>query len=325
MPAIGDPPPAIIVESRSAHGAPAPVSYVPVPCQLAACSGPRRRPGARRPEETRNGDLRTGVVANAPGSAYMQQGRTKIIATVYGPRPVVDRGQTSAEGSLLLDFSFAPFASRYESREGNEKRTLLYGSVLQRALESIVNLERYAKLALDVSVHVLEDDGSVLTAALAAASLALADAKVEMRDLAAGASVHMVPGAAANGGPLLLLDCEGEEERSLPEGCAVLHLGLCPAQGTVCLLHSGGPIPAEPFEQMVLLAKETAEKIGAEMRRGVEERELRRSAKRARKAQRAEGRRISSGDGAALGEAEDGGIEGAAAEQESPALGDAFA
>lgn len=44
------------------------VSYVPVPCQLAACSGPRRRPGARRPEETRNGDLRTGVVANAPGA-----------------------------------------------------------------------------------------------------------------------------------------------------------------------------------------------------------------------------------------------------------------
>lgn len=37
---------------------------------------------------------------------------------------------------------------------------------------------RYGKTAFDVTLLVLEDDGAVLTSSLAAASLALADAKV---------------------------------------------------------------------------------------------------------------------------------------------------
>lgn len=38
-------------------------------------------------------------------------------------------------------------------------------------------LRRYGKTAFDVTLLVLEDDGAVLTSSLAAASLALADAK----------------------------------------------------------------------------------------------------------------------------------------------------
>eukprot|EP00913_Durusdinium_trenchii_P022448 g21085.t2 len=126
---------------------------------------------------------------------------------------------------------------------------------------------RYGKTAFDVTLLVLEDDGAVLTGSLAAASLALADAKVEMRDLIAGATVHLKPrDASAAGGEELLLDCDRAEELAMPEKSAVLHLGLCPARGLVCLLHSVGPLPPKPFEQMVLLAKDTAEAFGAEMR-----------------------------------------------------------
>lgn len=131
--------------------------------------------------------------------------------------------------------------------------------------------------------------------------------QVEMRDLIAGATVHLKPrDASAAGGEELLLDCDRAEELAMPEKSAVLHLGLCPARGAdetthgtrkkkttwshkskldvprlgplscclaarwgglVCLLHSVGPLPPKPFEQMVLLAKDTAEAFGAEMRR----------------------------------------------------------
>ena len=131
---------------------------------------------------------------------------------------------------------------------------------------------RYGKTAFDLTLLVLEDDGAVLTGSLAAASLALADAKaegtgdwtpfdykgllcslasdssgshrllhlhprtrsfsagseVEMRDLVAGATVHLAgPGAA----PRLLLDCDRREERALAADAAVLHVGLCPSRG----------------------------------------------------------------------------------------------
>lgn len=222
---------------------------------------------------------------NAAGSAYVEEGRTKIIAAVYGPRQGADRGQQAAEGLLQVDVQFAAFCARDARREENEKRAVLYTSILQTTLESVVLLERYIKTSFDVSIFVIEDDGSALTASLSAASLALADARIEMRDLIAGATVHLVGAegeASAVKAGTLLLDCEAEEERQLPGGSAVLHLGLCPSRGSTCLLHSIGPLPPHPFEQMVLLAKDTAEVVGAEMRRCLENRVERRILKRAR-------------------------------------------
>lgn len=222
--------------------------------------------------------LQAGAVPNAAGSAYVEQGRTKIVAAVYGPRQAGERGQQSAEGFLALDLTFAPFSQRSASKEDSDKRALLYSSILQRTLESVVLLDRYSKMVFDVSILVLEDDGAVLTAALVGASLAFTDAKVEMRDIAAGATVHL----CGPSGPVLL-DCEGDEERALPEGSAVLHLGLCPARQKLCLLHSAGPLPPDAFERMMALAKDTAETVGKEMRRSLEETVTRRAAKRARR------------------------------------------
>jgi len=217
-------------------------------------------------------------VPNAAGSAYIEQGNTKIIASVYGPRQAErDRQQARAEGLLAVEVLFAPFCTKEFNREENEKREILYKSLLQGALESVILLERYAKTAFDITLLILEDDGAVLTSCLAAAAMALADARVEMRDLVAGATVHLLPDSGR-----VLLDCDREEERSLPEGSSVLHLGLCPRRGHLCLLHSVGPLPPGPFEQMVLLGKETAEAFGAEMRRCLEEQVQRRVAKRAR-------------------------------------------
>lgn len=216
---------------------------------------------------------------NAAGSAYLAQGGTKIMATVYGPRQAADR-EARSEGLLSVEVQFAPFSSREIRREDAEKRSALYNSLLRSTLESVVLVERYAKTVFDVNLLVLEDDGAVLSGGLTAASLALADAKVEMRDVAAGATVHLAAGEGRSSE--ILLDCDRKEESSLPGGSAVLHLGLCPARGKLCLLHSAGPLPPKAFEQMVLLAKETAEAVGTEMRRCLERRVERRIAKRAR-------------------------------------------
>jgi len=283
--ALGDPLPPLIRQERTVHGAAAPVAYVPARPVQEICGGLAQgcRAGGRRPEETRPWRLSAGTVPNAAGSAYIEQGETKLLAAVFGPRQAGERGvrERTAEGTLAVEFNFAPFSSRFCGREDNDKRALLYGSTLRRTLESLILLDRYAKTAFDVYLQVLEDDGAVLTAALAAASLALADAAVEMRDLAAGATVHLAPGPA--GQASLLLDCDGEEERALPAGSAVVHLGLCPARGSVCLLHSSGPLPMDKLEQMVALARSTAKALGGEMRKCLESRvDHHKAAKRAR-------------------------------------------
>jgi len=277
---------------RTVHGAVAPLSYVPQGCLppgRVRHHGPDAAPASRLAHETRPCHMRAGAVPNAAGSSFVEQGRTKVIASVFGPRQAGERAQReggggTAEGLLAVELQFAPFASRVTRSEGS-KRAILYSSLLQSSLESMVLLDRYAKTAFDVSLLVLEDDGAVLPTALTAASLALADANIEMKDLAAGATVHLV--SAADGSqkrtaPCLLLDCNGDEERIMAAGSAVVHLGLCTSRGNLCLLHSAGPLPTDSFEQMVLLAKETAEAVGVQMRQCLESTTASRAAKRKR-------------------------------------------
>lgn len=42
----------------------------------------------RRPKEIRKINIRLGVFGQADGSAYIEQGKTKVLATVYGPHQV---------------------------------------------------------------------------------------------------------------------------------------------------------------------------------------------------------------------------------------------
>lgn len=42
----------------------------------------------RRANELRRVNCKTGILAQADGSAYIEQGNTKCLATVYGPREV---------------------------------------------------------------------------------------------------------------------------------------------------------------------------------------------------------------------------------------------
>jgi len=46
------------------------------------------RMDGRRPTELRKLSCRLGVFTQADGSAYIEQGNTKVLATVYGPHEV---------------------------------------------------------------------------------------------------------------------------------------------------------------------------------------------------------------------------------------------
>lgn len=281
MPALGEPgSERPWQEKLTAHGVLAPLSYSPAPARkgtAAVAVGQRPRRSGRQAAETRPCHLRTAMVPNASGSAYVEQGNTKIVAAVYGPREADQRAQVTAsatEGLLYAELTFAPFACMGLSKDGNEKRAVLYSSILQGALESVTALERYKGNIINVHLLVLEDDGSVLSAALTAASLALADASIETQDLAAGTSIHLASSGPASS--TMLLDCDRAEEQWMPAGSAVLHLGFCPSSGALCMMHSSGPLPPKSFEQMVLLGKDAAEALGREMRNCVEQRAAKR-------------------------------------------------
>jgi len=62
------------------------------------------RTDGRRPKELRNIRCKLGLFSRADGSAYFEQGNTKALATVYGPREgiLVDVGLEKDRSSVRL-------------------------------------------------------------------------------------------------------------------------------------------------------------------------------------------------------------------------------
>ena len=151
------------------------------------------RSDGRQDSEHRKIFLSTGVISKAKGSAYIEQGNTKLIVGVFGPKEVQKRSEFSVSGSLSTEFKFAPFSSdkrrgghKTEDREEEE-----LSLVVSEALSSTVCLNKYPKSVIEVGVTVIEDDGAVVAAALTAAGLALADAGIHMYDLVLGVKVAL--------------------------------------------------------------------------------------------------------------------------------------
>ncbi|XP_068595799.1 exosome complex component MTR3 [Brachionichthys hirsutus] len=151
-----------------------------------------RRADGRRPDQVdvRPVFIRTGLVSQAKGSAYMEAGNTKLMSCVFGPRETEHKDETDMKcGRLTTDMRFAPFScpERGSWIQGLQDRD--HSLMLHESLQPAVCLRRYPRAQIEVSVMVLENSGSVLAHAVTCASLALADAGIEMYDLVLGCSM----------------------------------------------------------------------------------------------------------------------------------------
>ena len=195
----------------------------------------------KRSEGRTDGDhrkifLSTGVMNKAKGSAYIEQGGTKIIVGVFGPKEVQKRSDFSVTGSLTAEFKFAPFACHKRRVGGQQDREAEELSlVVGEALSSTVCLNKYPKSVIEVGITVIEDDGGVVAAALTAAGLALADAGIHMFDLVVGVKVGLIQ--KKDGDVKVLVDPDKREE---DVGPGELTLGYLPSlEQVVCCLCQG--------------------------------------------------------------------------------------
>lgn len=164
------------------------------------------RSDGRTFEEFRSVFMKTGVVSQASGSAYLEIGKTKVMAAVYGPRPTERREVFSQRGHVAVDVKVASFSSpiRSQMQQSPEEREM--SAETATALASAVQTEAFPKAVVDVYVTVLEGDGGTTPACITAAALALADGGVPMNALVSACSlVRMEQGS-------LLVDPNAAEE-----------------------------------------------------------------------------------------------------------------
>ena len=211
-----------------------------------------RRLDGRLPNELRPVTVKAGILKNADGSALFAFGNTKVIAGVYGPKPVHPRHLENPEKAVLRTiYSMAPFSTKERVRPGPSRRSMEISMVVRKALEPVLFLNEFPKTMIDVYMEIVQADASTRCAAINAAAVALADAGIPMRDLVASCSVGKVDGQ-------IVIDVAGKEDEY---GDVDLPITYYPRKKMITLLQMDGIISKEELKKAVSLAIKGAEKI----------------------------------------------------------------
>ncbi|CAL7948996.1 unnamed protein product [Xylocopa violacea] len=148
-----------------------------------------KRSDERGNNEMRKIFLKTGIVSQAKGSAYIEMGNTKVICSVFDPREVPNKNGYCVQGEIYCEFKFATFSCQKRKIHQQNAEEKQYSLILQRALEPAVCLHEFPNFQVDVYAMVLDNAGSSLAAAIMAASTALANAGVPMFGLVTASTI----------------------------------------------------------------------------------------------------------------------------------------
>jgi exosome complex component RRP41 len=205
----------------------------------------------RKADQIRDIKIEVGVLSRADGSCYLEMGNNKIIAAVYWPREVHPRHQQKSNKAIVrYKYNMASFSVEDRKRPGPDRRSIEVSKVSREALEDMIFTEYFPKSAIDIFVEVLQADAGTRTAALNAASVALADAGIPMRGLVSACAVGKVD-------ETLVVDLNKDEDNY---GQADMPIAMTPDR-KITLLQMDGNFTLEQFKQGLEMAQEGCRQV----------------------------------------------------------------
>lgn len=202
------------------------------------------RNDGRKPEEIRRLRVQMGCLneGQVGGSALVEMGLTMALASVRGPLECQRRSDELTDRAVLeVQVKAAPFASdnRRVSNPTTDRRLVEASHFLQRAMEASMLLQLYPKSRIVLTVLILADDGGRLCAAINAATLAVMDAGIPMKDFCVACT------AGLSGDDTTLVDLNRREESSQGgQPAVVLPCAILPQRGTVVLAQCEARLPS---------------------------------------------------------------------------------
>jgi exosome complex component RRP41 len=199
----------------------------------------------RKLDELRPVKLEVGVLPNADGSAYLEQGKNKILVGVYSPKEAHPRHIAMQDRAVIqCRYHMAPFSVDERKSPAPSRRDVELSKVIREALEPAIFLEYYPKTAIQVYIEILQADGGTRCAGITTASLALADAGIPMRDL-------VVACAAGKADGKLIVDLMDTEDKV---GEADVPVAFMPNLNAITLLQMDGSLSVDEFENAIGMA-----------------------------------------------------------------------
>ncbi len=210
------------------------------------------RVDGRKLDELRPIKMEVGMLEKADGSAYIEQGKNRVIAAVYGPREAHPKHIALPDRAVIkCRYHMAPFSVEERKSPAPSRRELELSKVIREALEASIVSELYPRTSIDIFIEVLQSDGGSRCAGINAASLALADAGVPLREIVAACAATKIDGKIA-------LDPSDIEDK---QGEADLPVAFTPKSNAVTLIQMDGSLTEEEFNQALDMAIGACRKI----------------------------------------------------------------
>jgi exosome complex component RRP41 len=206
-------------------------------------------------EELRPIKIEAGILKRADGSCYLEMGRNRVVAAVYGPREVHPRHlQDPSRAVVRYRYNMAPFSVEERKRPGPDRRSVEISKVSREAYEPVIMKELFPRSCIDIFVEVLQADAGTRTACLNAATVALVDAGIPMKGLITSVAVAKVDGK-------LVLDPMKEEDNY---GEADVPFAFLIRNGkieSIALVQMDGMMTIDEMKKAIEMAKKGAMQI----------------------------------------------------------------
>ncbi len=219
-----------------------------------------KRLDGRKLDEIRPIKITAGVIPQADGSAEVQVGETIAIAAVYGPKKVLPKHLTKDDMAYLnVIYDMASFSTSDRARPGPSRRSREISKVMIDALAPAIYLDRYPGTNIDVFVEIVNANAGTRTAAINAASVALADAGIEMKDLVSSVAAGKINGKVA-------VDLFQPEDNF---GEADVPMAIMPSTNEITLMQMDGDLTKEELKESMKLCRQAVKKIYQAQRKAI--------------------------------------------------------
>lgn len=227
----------------------------------------KRIDGRKSFDELRPISAKAGIISRAHGSAMFQIGKTIAYAAVYGPRQLHPKFmQNPKKGLLRCHYNMMPFSGSGDRvRPGANRRAKEISMVTEKSLLPVLDLSQFPNAVVDVFIELPQTDAGSRCAGICAASIALADAGLPMKDLVCAVSVGRVDDR-------IVVDLDYNEEAYEDGPVADIPMALIPSTGEISLLQMDGEISKEQLIKALETGKKKLLEIYEVQREALKER-----------------------------------------------------
>jgi exosome complex component RRP41 len=219
----------------------------------------------RKPDELRPTRMEVGVLNKANGSAYLEQGRNKILVGVYGPREAHPKHiALSNRATIRCRYHMAPFSTDERRSPAPSRRDAELSKVIREALEPSILSHLYPRTTIDIYIEILQSDGGTRCGGINCASLALADAGIPLKDMVSACAVGKIEGK-------IVIDLDDLEDKF---GEADLPVALMPNAEKITLIQMDGDLSIKEFQTSLDWAIKSCKKINEIQKKSLREKYL---------------------------------------------------